>query len=520
MVTNRSYPQYNSEVSTFIRKVKTKSGATAVQIVYKHGRVVSKIDHIGSAHNYANETLLIEIAKQKILAGQLSLFKEKQSESNILAVKSSAQFLYQTLSQCYDSLGFQSLDDHIFTQLVVARLIEPTSKLDTVRVLSELGLAAPSNTSIHRCLQRVVRNDYRCELSRLCVGAVSPQNLSLLLYDVTTLYFEIQKEDEFRKPGLSKERRLEPQIIVGLLVDRSGFPLGIHEFEGNMAETKTMIPVITQFCKTHQIDTTKVTITADAGMLSANNLMELENARFNFIVGSRIAKTPYQIKEYQKDHLDEELPDGHIFETIQSFGYKKQDKKEYRVIYQYKKKRAQLDLSNIDKQIAKAKRIINGQAPLKKAAFLTITKTQPTLNQDLIEQHKFRAGIKGYVTNLHTTQKDPLHGVSPQEIINAYHQLFQVEKSFRMSKSDLKARPVFHRKLDSIQAHLTIVFAALAIAKTIEAKTGMSIKKFVQALRVVQTPTLLVNGNKIQVQPLVSDQIRSIVENLHKNCGH
>ena len=302
-------------MSTFIRKVKTKSGATAVQIVYKNGRVVSKIDHIGSAHNNEDQALLVEIAKSKILGGQLSLFKEKQSESKIVAVKSSAVFLYQTLSHCYANLGFQDLGDQVFQQLVVARLIEPTSKLDTRRVFSELGLSASSNTSIHRCLQRVISKNYRDQVCKLCFQAVQPQNLSLLLYDVTTLYFEIQKEDEFRKPGLSKERRLEPQIVLGLLVDRTGFPLELHEFEGDVAETKTIVPVITQFCQKHRLTTAQMTITADAGMLSAHNLKELETAGFYFIVGSRISKTPYQIKKHKKSRPDEQLDDGQVFET-------------------------------------------------------------------------------------------------------------------------------------------------------------------------------------------------------------
>lgn len=504
-------------MSSFIRKVKTKSGATAVQVVSKSGRLVVAVKHFGSAHNPEKLALLLQAARQHLLAGQLSLFPKHQDKPSIVALHSTSTLLLDALDYPYQALGFDSLKDPTFKQLVLARLIEPTSKLDTIRVLSELGCTPASYTTIHRCLKRVIWNDYRAQLAKLCFQASHPNDLSLLLYDVTTLYFEIQKEDAFRKPGLSKERRLEPQIVVGLLVDRSGFPLEMHEFEGNVAETKTIVPVITDFCQRHQLSAHHLTITADAGMLSAGNLIELETAGFSFIVGSRIAKTPYQIKEFKKSSLDVELTDGQVFETTQSFGYRKQDKVERRVIYQYRKKRAQLDLSNIDKQITKARRVINGQAPLKKAAFLTLTKAKPTLNQDLIEEYKLRAGIKGYVTNLPTTQQDPRHGAPAVEIIAAYHQLFQVEKSFRMSKSDLKARPVFHHQLDAIRAHLTIVFAALAIAKYIETRTNLSIKKFVQTLRVIRTPTLLINGVETQIPPLIPDKIQEIVENLSKN---
>jgi len=504
-------------VSTFIRKVKTKNGATAVQIVHKSGRQVTAIKHIGSAHTQEKLTLLLEIARQYLLAGQLPLFTQCPEKPSIFALGSASAFLLQTLSSIYRTLGFDSLQDSTFEQLTLARLIEPASKLDTIRVLSELGCDPPSYTAIHRCLKKVAVDDYRSRIATLCFQAGHPDHLSLLLYDVTTLYFEIPKEDGFRRPGLSKERRLEPQIVVGLLVDRSGFPLEIHEFEGNTSETKTIIPIVAAFCRRHQLDTSRLTITADAGMLSAANLQELEEAGFAFIVGSRIAKTPYQIKEFKRSRPGQLFTDRQIFESVQAFGYRKADKVERRVIYQYKKKRAQLDLSNIDKQIIKAKRIINGQAPLKKAPFLMLTKSRPALDQELIDEHRLRAGIKGYVTNLPTIQEDPKHGVPPQEIIDAYHQLFQVEKSFRMSKSDLKARPIFHYKLDSIRAHLTIVFAALAIARYIEEKTELSIKKFIQTLRVIRTPTLLINGVKTQIPPLIPDRVQRIVENLDKN---
>ena len=507
---------YNCLVSTFIRKVTTKSGATAVQIVTKFGKQITNLIHVGSAKNQERLEFLLSVAKAKINEGQIPLFPE-ESPPVIFQEKSYSQYLYNQLWSVYQQLRFNQLADKVFAQLVIARLIEPTSKLDTIRVLDELGLKPPSKDQIYRCLKKAVNNNYRSELATLCFQTSNPQHLSLLLYDVTTLYFEIPKEDEFRKPGLSKERRLEPQIVVGLLVDRSGFPLEIHEFAGNLSETKTLIPVTTAFCKRHQLDTQRLTITADAGMLSATNLVELELAGFSFIVGSRIAKTPYQIKQYHKLHPNQRLADGTIFETAQTFGYKREDKIERRVIYQYRKKRAQLDLSNISKQIIKAERIIRGQAPLKKSPFLTLSKTTPTLNQELINQHQLRAGIKGYVTNLPTIQEDPKLGVPPQEIIAAYHQLFQVEKSFRMSKTDLKARPIFHRKLDSIRAHLTIVFAALAIARFVEDKTKISIRKFVQKLRVIQTGVVRIEGKQYQTQPVIPKDIQLLVNKL---SGH
>ena len=178
-------------------------------------------------------------------------------------------------------------------------------------------------------------------LSAKPVEHVSGNGLALVLYDLTTLYFYTQKEDDYRKPGLSKERRLEPQIIIGLLVDQKGFPLGLHSFEGNKAETKTILPAIEAFQAQHGLK--KVTIVADAAMLSAANLVAFTEAGYTYIVGSRLHKIPYELTEFQKkgDLFDQQIVVSKL--------------KVYQLIYQYRARRASLDLRNIEKQIAKAK---------------------------------------------------------------------------------------------------------------------------------------------------------------------
>jgi transposase len=125
-----------------------------------------------------------------------------------------------------------------------------------------------------------------------------------------------------------------------------------------------------------------------------------------------------------------------------------------RVVYQYRQKRAELDLRNIEKQIRKAKWEIDNGVLGKKPKFLKVTGAKKELDEELIEIARLKAGIKGYVTNL---------SCEAQIVINGYHNLFNVEKSFRMAKSDLKARPIYHQTIDSIEAHLAVCFAALAI---------------------------------------------------------
>lgn len=485
----------------FIRKVKTASGATAVQIAYKeYGRVV-RIDHIGSAHNATDLESLVALAKQRLVGFQQALFAtvDNQTTSPLkLELKRSVSgLLLQILTKQYDQLGFNQVADDIFSYLCVARIVEPTSKLDSLRVLSELGVTGLNKNQLYRCLGQVVTGKYRDTVASKCFDHACAGGISLVLYDVTTLYFEIQKEDDYRKPGMSKERRLEPQIIVGLLVDQHGFPLGLHSFEGNKAETTTILPVVEAFRKQHEL--ADITVVADAGMLSAKNLQALDDAGYTYIVGARLNKIPYDIAEYQKT---KELGNNQIITVgTQIEGQ--------RIIYQYREKRAALDRRNIEKQIAKAEKIASGKAPTKKAKFLTVTTKERKLNLALIDKAKALVGIKGYVTNLDTPD---------EQIIAYYHQLWNVEASFRMSKSDLKARPIFHHKRDSIEAHLTIVFAALAISRVIEHDTGLSIKQFVKTLQPIRSGIVTINGAEYLAGAAIPPAVAEILHRLR--AGH
>lgn len=477
----------------FIRKVKTKSGATAVQIVEKRYGRISKIDHIGSAHTPHELEILISLAKSRIQGNQISLFLDLKNQLSIKLKRSFSHLLLQVLNKEYHRLGFSQINDQEFAYLCLARIVEPTSKLDSLRVLNDLGIDNIDKNQLYRCLQKVVGGNYRKTISQLCFNHVTRQSLTLILYDVTTLYFEIQKEDEYRRPGLSKERRLEPQIIIGLLVDREGFPLALKSFEGNCAETKTIIPVLKDFQKEHNLKS--VTVVADAAMLSRININALSESGYYFIVGSRLNKIPYDIAQFQKQNS---LVDNQIIDTRQ---------KDYRIIYQYREKRARLDVKNIERQVEKAKRMVSGLAPIKRNRFLTVDSERKILNTNLIDKAYSLAGIKGYVTNL---------DISPQEVINSYRQLFEVETTFRMAKSDLSARPIFHHKKDSIEAHLTIVFTSLAISRQLEKLTGMSIKKIVKILRPVRSGIISLNGKEQLVEAEIPEDIHTLLKKLRQ----
>ncbi len=479
----------------YIRQVKTKSGATAVQIAHKSAGRLTKLEHLGSAHNPKELEMLISLAKDQLRGNQMLLFPNQGNKLEIKLRQSFSRLLFQILNEQYQNLGFSQLDDSDFANLCIARIVEPTSKLDSLRVLADLGIYGLSKTRLFRCLERSVDKNYRKIISQLCFNSVTSQNLNLVLYDVTTLYFEVQEEDSYRKPGLSKERRLEPQIVIGLLVDQSGFPLGLQSFEGNTAETKTILPVLEEFQREHHLE--KVTVVADAAMLSRANLESLVANGYHFVVGSRMTKIPYDLAQFQKQGT---LIDNQIIDTKNGG---------YRIIYQYREKRARLDTKNIELQVAKAKRMVTGTAPVKRNRFVSLTSEKRVLNQDLIDKAYALAGIKGYVTNL---------DLSPAEIIAAYHQLFNVESSFRMAKSDLKARPVFHRKREAIEAHLTVVFASLAISRRMEKLTGLSIKRIVKTLRPIRSGTVIINGTEYPAEPEIPKDIHNLLRKLEP--GH
>ncbi len=466
-----------------------------MQVVTKaYGRIV-RLEHIGSAHTQTQLDMLLVLARKQLFSNQPSLFPEKQYPVKIRLKQSFSRLLWQVLLDQYQNLGFGGLNDEVFASLCVARLVEPVSKLDSLRVLADLGRKPVAKNRLYRCLTRAAGRDYREKVSRICFRHSGKQDLSLVLYDVTTLYFEIQKEDDYRKPGLSKERRLEPQIVIGLLVNRNGFPLALTSFTGNTAETKTILPVIQSFQKSYGLKA--VTVVADAAMMNQTNLKTLAIAGYRYVIGSRLTKVPYDLAEYRRKKGGE-LADGEIV-TVEH------EDEDYRVVYQYREKRAALDRQNLEKQLAKAKRIVLGQAPVHRAKFVSFAGKSKRLNQKLIDKAAALVGIKGYVTNLN---------VPDERVIEYYRQLFRVEASFRMAKSDLKARPIFHRKQDSIEAHLTIVLAAMAVGKTIEAKTGLSIKQFVKTLRPIRSGVITLNNHDYPVEAQIPEVIHTLLKKL------
>jgi hypothetical protein len=388
----------------YVRTVRTASGATAVQIVYSSHRGSRDIEHIGSAHDDVELELLKAVARQRLAAGQgvLDLGLEptepagKSAGGGPLPITASRmEHLLDALAHAYRVLGFDRAagGDEVFEHLVAARIIEPVSKLDSLRVLEEAGVAAASYRTVKRRLPVYAKDSWRQEISAACAARAGLGPATLVLFDVSTLYFETDQGDGFRESGFSKERRLEPQITIGLLTDQHGFPLMVSAFEGNKAETKTMLPVIESFMAAHGLP--DVTVVADAGMISEANQKAIEAAGLSFILGMKIPAVPYVVSQWRREHPDEQIPDGRIFTQPWPAG-PNGGRRDQTVYYQYKADRARRTLRGIDEQVKKAEQAVAGNAPVKRNRFIQLSGGTRSVNREPEGKARALAGIKGY----------------------------------------------------------------------------------------------------------------------------
>ncbi len=543
----------------WVRRVRTASGATAVQIAESVDGRRRIVRHVGSARDEADLGLLMEearrlladdrqgvldlgitpvVAKAVMLApsGSQGWFaspagapvgRPMVSRSRVL--KTSSELLYEALAGVYTSLGFDIVADESFRDLVIARVVEPTSLLDVDRVLAEMGRRAVSLSTRKRTLRRCHQGTYRDQIAAACFQhAVTDGDVSLVLYDVTTLYFEADKEDDLRKVGYSKERRVDPQIVVGLLVDRHGFPLEIGCFEGNKAETLTIVPIVKQFQARHGL--ADMVVVADAGMLSSSNLRQLDEASLRFIVGSRVTKAPKDLESHFRWHGDA-FTDGQVIDTITPrTGHKAENNPRvkaepvwhpehhpgsWRAVWSYSTKRAVRDNKTLTLQENRAKAVVAGEKAARTPRFVKTSNGTAQLDEASLARARRLVGLKGYVTNI------PADLMPAGEVIASYHDLWHVEQSFRMSKTDLAARPMFARTRDAIEAHLTVVFTALAVSRTAQDRTGLSLRRALRTLKPLRSATVEINGVITTIPPALGPDETAILNALGRpNSRH
>lgn len=382
-----------------IRVVTTASKAKAVQIVrYQNNKRVI-MQHIGSAHNQAELEELMLSAQEwiKDYSSQLSVFADESpnkllhlNHCTFIGVRYS--YFYRQITSIQDRMGLSGLPP-LLSDLSIVRIFEPASKLRSLELMERYFGIKHSRKSYYRIAPQCI------ELKGMVqdrVVAFAKEHYSfdfdIVFYDVTTLYFETFEEDDLRKNGFSKDNKSQqPQILIALMVTKEGFPIAYEIFSGNTFEGHTFIPVIKDFIDRNKVK--EFTVVADAAMISAENIAQLTQSNINYIVGARMGNLPAALLETVDKQIDRQ--DGKSIRVKTELGY---------LICSYSAVRYRKDLYEINKQIEKAKQVIEAPSKAKRTKFTKTSNQQMELNQELIEKTKKLLGIKGYYTNLEERQ--------------------------------------------------------------------------------------------------------------------
>jgi transposase len=451
----------------FVRKKKNRSGSVSVQVIDK-SKAYRVVKTIGSSKNPEQIRRMFELAKLFIdhQSKQYSLFpQDQQGNAAVLDfVRNVRNSQVRTvgpeliLGKLFDQIGFDAIGERLFRDIVIARLVYPTSKAKTVDYLYRYQGKTISTQSIYRFLDRL--ND---QYSLLAQQIAYEHSLSILkhitvvFYDMTSLYFESEDEDDLRRIGFSKDGKFQnPQIMLGLLVGSNGYPIGYDIFEGNTFEGKTLLPVLRRIEQKYGFG--KPVVVADSAMLSNENIQSLEQGQFPFIVAARICNEPQPVQEEILRRCSRLHDGGSVVIAKDSV---------HRLIISYSDKRASKDAHNRQRGLKKLRRKVHSGRLTKEHLnnrgynkFLRLDgEVKIEIDETKIAQAARWDGLKGYLTNTDH---------SPELVIDTYGQLWHVEKAFRISKTDLRIRPMYHYRRRRIEAHVLIAFVAYTIYKELE----------------------------------------------------
>lgn len=463
----------------FIRRNKNRSGSVSVQIVQKHNGKYRLVKTIGSGRTNQEIEFLYQHARQYLqeTQGQSELFVQRDDaliESFVSSLKNSqVQVIGPELvfGKIYNAVGFDQISDEIFRHLVITRLYHPGSKLKTIDYLYRFLGITKSVDEIYRFLDKLQGN-YKEEVEQIAYEYSKHTlggNIGIVFYDLTTLHFDASDEDDLRKTGFSKAgKHQKPQIYLGLLVGLQGLPIGYDIFEGNIFEGHTLIPMLRKFEQRFELD--KPIVVADAGLLSNDNLKLLQAKGYEYIIGARIRNASKQI---QQRILEHQWVDGQVRNITRDTSW--------RLVVSYSDKRAKKDAYNRNRGLLRLEKKVKSGKLTKSNInnrgynkyLKLIGKVTVEIDYDKFDMDQQWDGLKGYFTNT----KLPAH-----QVIDNYNQLWQIEKVFRISKTDLQIRPIYHRIRHRIDAHICIAFVAYTVYKELErvlyvTKAGISVKR-------------------------------------------
>lgn len=489
----------------FIRQKKNKSGSTSIQIVDKSREKYRVLETIGCSSNPKEITLLIEQGERRILShtmqGVLNFDVNRESDfidlfmSGLEGLRLVGPEL--VLGKVFDEI-FSKVSTPFFRTLVLSRISYPGSKLKTVEYLNRIRGEVISVDSIYRFMDKyhkkqmeAVQQASYCHTLSILGGIIK-----VVFYDVTTLYFEAEEPDELRKTGFSKDgKHSNPQIVLGLLVSTDGYPLAFDIFEGDKFEGHTLLGVVNGFKDKYKLS--DLIVVADAGLLSKQNIIDLNSNGYKFILGGRLKNETEKVK---KHILSLEFQNGDIKEL--------ENIVDNRLIISYSDKRARKDLWNREKGIERLRRRVKSgkltKENINKRGYNKYLKLEGEVSIT-IDEEKFNAdskwdGLKGYVTNTDLTK---------EEVIEQYQNLWKIERAFRISKTDLKVRPIYHRLKRRIEAHMSISFCAYKVYKEVErqltlGKYGRSVEYLIDTLNSIYEVTMIAPYSKTMVKRVLA----------------
>lgn len=473
--------------SVFIRKKKNSTGSISIQIIDKSSGKYKVIHTVGCAGN-EEETIELTQRAYELLP---TLTKQTKidftfSEDNLFVKQLQEGFkkLFVVgpelvLGKIFDEVGFNKIEESLFKHLVITRLVYPGSKLKTIDYLLHYKGIYTTKDKIYRYMDKfnLQHKETAIEINYDHTKKILGDQITVAFYDITTLYFEASDEDDLRRTGFSKDGKAQnPQILLAFLLGVEGQPLAYEIFGGDTYEGHTLIPVMETFKRKYNLPS--LIIVADAGLLSADNMTELIGLGYPFILGARLKNENAIIKQ---QILSEQYKDGKTI-TIH-----KEDN--LRLIINYSTTRAKKD-EHMRKQGLERleKSLKSGKLTKEKINNRGYNKYLKIKNEIVVEidykafqkDNKWN-GLKGYVSNCHLSQT---------EIMDNYKHLWTIEKAFRISKTDLRVRPIFHRLERRIKTHICIAFCAYKIYKELERqlklkKLPLSTEQTIAALKTI-----------------------------------
>ena len=497
-----------------VRKKKNQSGSISVQIVDRTNRGYKVVETLGCSDDeieidklHQKAILRINDLSQNLFSKSLDETSEKLLLKKLLSKLTTQDFIpigdELIFGKIFNNIGCNNLFNNVksirkqedknflFKSLVISRLLYPGSKLELINYLSYFKNIDITSDKIYRFLDTLYQDEIKSRIET-CVfehtKKIMNGEIILTFYDVTTLYFESESEDDLRRVGFSKEGKIaRPQIQLGLFTTLEGYPLSFEVYEGNKYEGHTLIDVLKKFEDRFQLDK-KPIVVADRGMLNNDNIAYLENNNYKYILAYKIKNISNDLKEEIKNltFIDDNVTHNIEFKKVIPFA-DENDKKQtinvnQRLVLSYSTQRAKKDKYNRTKAIQRLEDKIKSSKTITKkdlklsyyAKYIDLDDNNSKItfninNQKIIEDEKLD-GIKGFVTNDFT--------LTANEIIEHYNNQYEVERAFRISKTDLKIRPIYHRLETRIKAHILISFVSYAIYKEFERKLKINDVKF------------------------------------------